>query len=393
MGDPGASSLVVARLVALYLLSVLAVASADLAWGPPRPLRVAADAVLPGLALVLGSFLTEALSAVGSAGVRRRIRVFALVLVPLPTLLASLVAWGVPAVGADVTSHLVVLQIAVLLLAEALDLELLALWGALVLAIVASAGGGLPGPVALTGLLAFAGVFFALDHAAARLVLWPGTPAPPLGVVLGDTLRLVAPPVVLLGAAFVAFPLSPAPSAAPLAARGPFVSSAPDVHRAYVWLVLLALGGTGALILVFRWLRGRERGDRPLVELAESHVEAEEALEPPAPFDPRYAAARGRVIRAYLRFLGQARAVGFRIGPSLTPREIEGRVRRPKAALDHLTGLFMDARYGPDEPAPDTVHEAEAASRAVCAGLLHRRRAARRAARSAAARRGRRSAS
>jgi hypothetical protein len=377
MSDPGASSLAVARLVALYLLSLLAVASADLAWGPPNPLRIAADAVLPGLALVLGSFLTEALSAVGSAGVRRRVRVFALVLLPLPTLLASLVAWGVPAVGADVTSHLAVFQIAVLLLAEALDLEPLVLWGALMLAIVAAAGGGLPGPVALTSLLALAGVFFALDHALTRLVLWPGTPAPPLGVVLGDALRLVALPVVLLGGAFAALPLSPAPTVGVLVTRGPLANSAPEVHRAYVWLVLLALGGTGALILVFRWLRGRERGARPLVEMAVSHVESEEVLEPPAGSGPRYAAARGRVIRAYLRFLGQAREAGFRIEPSLTPREIEGRVRRPKVPLDLLTGLFMDARYGPDEPGPDTVREAEAASRAVCAGLLQLHRAAR----------------
>jgi hypothetical protein len=320
MGGPTAS-LATARLVALYLLSTLTVSSADLAWGPPRPARIAADALLPGLALVLGRLFTEALSAVGSAGVRRRVRAFALVLVPLPSLLASIVPWSAPALGVEAASSLAVLQVAVLLLAEALALEPLALWCAFVLLVAA-------------------------------LALLP----------------------------------SSSPVAGPHGARGPFVTTAPDVHRAYLWLVLLALAGTGTLIAIFRWLRGRGHDAPPLVELAESHVEAEEVLEPPTLADPPYAPARGRVIRAYLRFLGRARESGLHLEPCLTPREIESRVRRPEEPLDLLTALFMDARYGPDEPGPETVREAEAASRAVCSGLLHRRRADRRAARRATVR-------
>jgi hypothetical protein len=106
------------------------------------------------------------------------------------------------------------------------------------------------------------------------------------------------------------------------------------------------------------------------VELAESHVEAEEALEPDSFDDARYAPARGRVIRAYLRFLSRAREAGFRLEPHLTPREIQDRVRRPEDPIERLTGLFMDARYGPDEPGAETVRSAEAASRTVCS-LLH----------------------
>jgi Domain of unknown function (DUF4129) len=377
MDDTASSSLDAARLVALYLLSFLASSSADLAWRPPRPSRLAAWVLLPGLAVVIGRFLTEALSAVGSAGVRRRARLLALVAVPLPTVLAAMVAWGFPALGPAVASALGLLQVAGLLVAEALGLELLVLWGGFLLAIVAAAGGGLLGTLALAVLLVLAAVFFALDHAVTRLTVWPGSPAPPLGRVVGDALRLVAPSVVLLGVALFVLPSSPSVTGRPLARTAPLPlpapGSAPDLHRAYSWLTLLALAGVVTLVLVFRWLRGRGKGARPLVEMAVSHVEAEEILEARAPGDPRYAAARGRVIRAYLRFLGRAREAGFRLDLSLTPREIEGRVRRPEAPLDLLTGLFMDARYGPDEPGPEGVRQAEAASRAVCAGLPRRR--------------------
>jgi hypothetical protein len=375
MDDTASSSLDAARLVALYLLSFLTVASADLAWHPPRLPRLAAGVLLPGLAVVFGRFLTEALSAVGSAGVRRRARLLALVAVPLPTVLAAMVAWGFPALGPAVASALGLLQVAVLVVAEALGLELLVLWGGFVLAIVAAAGGSLPGALALAALLVLAAIFFALDHAVTRLTVWPGSPAPPLGRVVGDALRLVAPPVVLLGVALAVLPSSPSVTGRALAGQGPLPLPvpAPDLHRVYPWLMLLALAGAGTLVLVFRWLRGRGKGARPLVEMAVSHVEAEEILEAGAPGDPRYAAARGRVIRAYLRFLGRARDAGFRLELSLTPREIEGRVRRPGAPLDLLTGLFMDARYGPDEPGPERVRQAEAASRAVCSGLPRRR--------------------
>jgi hypothetical protein len=377
MGGRNTASLEAARLVTLYLVSFLAGASADLAWRLPSPPRLAAYLVLPGLVLVAGRFLTEALSALGSSGVRRRARLLVLVLVPLPTLLAAMVAWGFPALGGDVASALALLQGAFLLLAEALGLELLVLWGAFVLAIVATAGGGLLGAVALTALLVLAAVFFALDHAVTRLAVWPGAPAPSLGLVLGEALRLVAGPAVLLGVALAALPSSMSGESKPLLGRGALSVSTPEVRHAYVWLILLAFAGMGSLVLVFQWLRGRRTGARPLVERAVTHVEAEEALDP-APADPGYAAPRGRVIRAYLRFLGRAREAGFRLEASLTPREIESRVRQPAAPLDVLTSLFMDARYGPDEPGPESVREAEGASRAVCSSLRRRRAAGRR---------------
>ena len=151
---------------------------------------------------------------------------------------------------------------------------------------------------------------------------------------------------------------------------------APEVRRAYEWLTLVALAGGASVMLLVRWLRGGEGERPPLVEPAESRVEAEEALEPDAFEDARYAPARGRVIRAYLRFLTRAREAGFRLEPHLTPREIQDRVRKgPEDLIDRLTGLFMDARYGPDEPGADAVRSAEAASTAACARLRVRPRA------------------
>jgi len=193
----------------------------------------------------------------------------------------------------------------------------------------------------------------------------------------GDTVRLVGLPVGLMLIALalvVTLPGDSSPDAS-TAARGGIDVSAPEVEQAYQWLILLALVGASSLTLAFRLLTGRGEDARPLIEMEETHVEAEEVLEVPELDDPRYAAARGRVIRAYVRFLTRARRRGLRLEPFLTPKEIERRVRRPEGPLEVLTGLFMDARYGPDEPGEETVRRAGEASRAVIDSLRRRRRA------------------
>lgn len=369
-----------ARRVSLYLVSLVAAASADLAWRPPSPLRVLVQATVLALAVLLGGPLAEALSSVGGAGARRRARLVVFLLVPLPSLFALLTIWAAPRLAGEAAVVLVALQVGILLLADTLKLELLALANALVFVLGAAAGGGLPAAVALSGFLVLTGVFLALDHTARRLSLWPNLAPPPLGLVLKDAVRLLAAPVLLLVLA-----LSVLPEQAPAAAEegvGWLSASAAqraEARRAYVWLVLVALAGAGVTMLSLRWFRGRGRDAPPLVEMAESHVEAEEVIEPPAFDDARYAPARGRVIRAYLRFLARAREAGFRLGTHLTPREIESRVRRPEGPLGFLTMLFMDARYGPDEPVAADVDRAEAASRAVCSSLRVLPRTARRA--------------
>jgi hypothetical protein len=366
----GTERLAAARLLALYLLSLVAMAGADLAWRPPSLGRLVAYAVAAGLALLLGGMLSGASSAFAAGGTRRRARVIALCCLPVPGCFGLLAALAAPALAAKAVAGLALLQLAVLLTAEALSLELVALWGALVLTILAAAGGGLPAVASLPGFVLLVGLFFSLDHVTRRLHAWPGAPAPEPGRVLRDALRALALPVLLLGAALV---FLPPPSLEGVAGgRGP--AFAGEVQRAYRWLVLLAVAGGGATLVLMRWLRGGGGDESPtLVELPESHVLAEEILEPPAPDDPRYAPARGRVIRAYLRFLARAGEAGLRLERHLTPREIQDRVRRPEDPLRALTGLFMDARYGPVEPAPETVLRAEAASRDVCSSLRARR--------------------
>jgi hypothetical protein len=229
--------------------------------------------------------------------------------------------------------------------------------------------------VSLPGFVLLASIFFSFDYVTRRLLAWPSVPAPALGRVLTSALRALAVPVLLLATALAFLP--------PLSLEGLAGGSGPafagEVQRAYRWLALLAVLGGGATLVVMRWLRGGGGDESPaLVELPESHVLAEEILEPPAPHDPRYAPARGRVIRAYLRFLAHAGEAGLRLERTLTPREIQDRVHQPQDPLRALTGLFMDARYGPDEPAPEAVLRAEAASRDVCSSLRARPRASRR---------------
>ncbi len=373
MDARGVARLTAARLAALYLVSLLAAAGADLAGNPPELRRLAGRALGLGLAVALGGLLPDASSAVGAASLRAKARLAAFLFLPLPGLVALAVAVAAPRLAGQAASALALLQVAVLLVAETLGVAVLAIWGAFVLTLLAALGGGIPALVGLTGFLVLAAVFFALDHVLRRVAAWPGTRAPAVRVVLADALLAAAVPAALLA---VAVALLPAPSRITLAESGTPVL-APEVRRAYEWLALVALAGGASVIVLVRWLRGGDGDAPPLVEPAESHVEAEEALEPDSFEDARYAPARGRVIRAYLRFLSRAREAGFRLEPHLTPREIQDRIGRREHLIDALTGLFMDARYGPDEPGAEAVRSAEAASAAACARLRVRPRARR----------------
>jgi hypothetical protein len=146
-----------------------------------------------------------------------------------------------------------------------------------------------------------------------------------------------------------------------------------QVRRAYLWLFLLALGGGAAVLALARLFRGSESG-AVLLEDLEVQVEAEELVEAPPLDESRYGAARGRVIRAYLTFLSRARDAGHEIAAHLTPGEIQLRVGQPEGPLAELTGVFLDARYGPDEPSNEAVRLAERSTQALSAFLARRPR-------------------
>jgi hypothetical protein len=360
-----------ARQATLYLLSLASIAGAEIAWRQAGPLRVAALAGLVAGAMLLGAVLADALSGTIAAGVRRQARLVLYGLVPIVGLLSLATGLAGATLAARGAEVLGLLLLATLLLGEPLRLELLAVWGTLLLTLLAALGGGPPALIGLPAWLALAGLFFAFDHAARTLAAWPAARPPRTSRLALDAARVLALPLLLLSAGLIALP--GARRAAPSLERES-AAVLPEIRRSYEWLLIVALAGGGGVAFVFRWLRGDEKEGAPLVEMAESRVEAEEALEPLVFEDARYAAGRGRIIKAYVRFLEKARAAGLRLEPSLTAREIEGRVRRPEAPLGALTDIFTAARYGPDEPSAAAVHDAESASQILVRALAPRAR-------------------
>ena len=105
----------------------------------------------------------------------------------------------------------------------------------------------------------------------------------------------------------------------------------------------------------------------PPSEAVEAEREDEAALpEPHAASRPLPTGARGRVIRAYLRFLGGVAGRRLRRRADQTPLEIAAELREPQTPLGTLTSLFMSARWGPREPSDADARAAEAA----CASVL-----------------------
>lgn len=365
------ASLRAARQLSLYLLSLLAVASAEIAWLGARPLRLLAHAAALGFTLLLGDFLADALSGLGAAGWRKRARLVALVSFGWLGFLAVMAAIADPLLAARAAEACALLQAAALLLAEVLGLHLAVLGTALILVILAGLAGGAPAAVAVTGFLVTVSFFLAFDHTLRRLQSRPTTPE---GRLLRATARgaarMVAPVALVLTLVFVAAPPTRSASSG-IGVAGPVAVE--QVRRAYLWLFLLAVGGGGAVLALARLFRGAESG-AVLLEDLETQVESEELLEAPRLDESRYGAARGRVIRAYLTFLSRARDAGYEIAAHLTPGEIQLRVRQPEAPLAELTGVFLDARYGPDEPSNEAVRIAERSTHALSAFLARRPR-------------------
>jgi uncharacterized protein DUF4129 len=361
------ASLLAAQKLALYLLSLLAVASAEIGWRRPDPLTLLGHAAGLAFMMLLGGLLADLLSGVMTAGWRRRARLLVLgayVFLGFVALVAGAADARLAGRGVEACA---LLQWAALLLAEVLNLHLAALGNALVLVILAALAGGAPAAVSVTSFLAAAGFFLAFDHAARRLQARPALRVDLLRPVAIDAARIVLP---LVAALAVAFAIAPPTSSVRFGTARPALAPE-DARRAYEWLFILGLGGGGAVLGLARLFRGAGESAPLLAEDVETHVESEELLEPPSLDDTRYGAARGRIVRAYLRVLSQAKAVGHDLAAHLTPREIEARVGKPAGPLGELTALFLDARYGPDEPTGEAVDAAERAARTV-AGVLAR---------------------
>jgi hypothetical protein len=367
------ADLVLARNLALYLLSFFALASAEIAWRGASPLLLFLHAMALAAAFLLGQLLDEALSGVGAAAWRRRARLLALGGFALAGFVAVLGSLASPQFVIEAVEAYAFLQPLALLLAEFLALQLAALVGALVLVVLAAIAGGLSAEVAVTGFVALLAFFLAFDHSVLRLQGRPPASVRLFVPVARDAARTVGPVLGVLAAFLWLVPATPPAELLDLAS-GRRLPTRQETRRAYEWLALLGLAGAGLVFGLGRLFRGGGESRALLEESVETQVESEEMLEPPSLLDPRYGAARGRVIRAYLRVLARARAAGLEIAAQETPREIEARLRPRAPAMPLLTGIFMDARYGPDEPSPEDVREAEGASQELVRALPARRR-------------------
>ena len=193
--------------------------------------------------------------------------------------------------------------------------------------------------------------------------------------MLREASRLLAVPVVLLAATIAVLPSRPPEVVAQ--GRRPALTR-PEVQRVYLWLTLVVLVGTGGTALVFRWLRGRGDQAPPLVDAIETHVEAEEILEPESFESARYAPARGRVVRAYLRFLARAvlrRLQILRIEPADDDRRVQVAAEeqhRDQVAFRRQAGEAHEADRDRDVGQHDAALAQLDRTRMVVGAALHR---------------------
>jgi hypothetical protein len=361
--------LLAARSVALYALSLHAVASALLAWTQGDTGLLALCAAGLAAALVIG----ESTSGVFDASVERtsrlRLRITTgaayggLVVLALTAAVGS----GDPRLLRQVAILFTLLQAAFLLLVDLARTHVGPIANALVLVVLAALRGGAIAAVGVTGGLALLGLFLALDHAARVLQAYPGARGDLHGATLRRAAAALAPIILGLTLLFILFPPSPY-------ARVRFTVADPardeEVAAAYRRLIALALAGSALVFGLVRLLR-RDRGKgAPLEETLAVERGVEEALPEPAPLAPRgYRGRRGRIVRAYVGVLARAGEAGFRSRPSQTPRELATLLPAPSAPLSALTDLFVAARYGPDEPSEQQALAAEKAARTVSVGL------------------------
>lgn len=366
--EPGAdpaAPLLAARDVTLYLLSLLAVACARIAWLPIGAAALFSQALLLALAACFGKLLAEAAAGVWTSASRRRTRVLFLAGYGALACVALAAALGGGEIVAREAQAFGLLHSALLLLAPLVGLDEVVFANALLLVVLTSLRGGTPAAVSTTGFVGLAGFFLAFDHAARKLQEWPRARGRLFAPVVRDAGRLLLPVVGCLG---VFFSLAP-PTPYVRAAVGQGQEAPRASGEAYRWLALLALGGGSLIFVLGRLLRSRGGDEAPLLELVDSHQVLEEPLHPPPPDEGVYGTPQARVIRAYVRFLTRAREAGLKLPRHQTPREIEGRVREPGQPLALLTGLFMDARYGSSQPTAEDVRDAERAAHTLVVAL------------------------
>lgn len=359
--DP-AAAFALLRGLALYLLSVLTTIAALVAW----PLRSSLGtalllAAVSAVALVAGEAASAAAAEVQRTW-RARGRLLLAVAYAAMVAVAVLVGSAVPepAVLARLAVAFGAVQPALLLIAGAMADVRPALVNALALVALCALRGGPVAALASIAAFVLLATFLLGDNAARILGAYAARRGPPMDLVLREGLALVAPVAIALTLALAVVP--PRPWARVRWTSGP----AADLPRqAYVLLFFASLIGAGAVGLAAQFLRRRQRTPPPTEDLVDV-VAIEDELLPDAGSERRedIPGSRGAVVRAYVGFLRAAARAGRPRASAATALEYASSLGAV-TGLPQLTALFMDARYGPDDPAPPSVAAAQAAADAA----------------------------
>jgi hypothetical protein len=134
-------------------------------------------------------------------------------------------------------------------------------------------------------------------------------------------------------------------------------------RQVYALVFFASLIGAGAVGLAVQFLRRRrQRTPGPSEDVVDVVAVEDEVLPEAGPSRREVIpGSRGAVVRAYATFLAAAARLGRPRRGDATPAEYAASLGRV-AGLSRLTELFMDARYGPDEPPAPSVAAAEAAA-------------------------------
>jgi hypothetical protein len=207
-------------------------------------------------------------------------------------------------------------------------------------------------------------VFLLADNAARVLGAYGARRGPAAGTVLRQGAAIVAPSAVGLAAVLWLWPAQPW-----VAVQWTVGTSGELPSRVYGLLIAMGLLGAGAVGLAAQFLRRRRRTPPPTEDVIEPIGVEEEPL-PAAgePAEPAVTGRRARIVGAYVAFLRAAARIGRARRPDATPLEF-ARSLPTLAGLPRLTEIFMDARYGPDEPSEQSVAAAERAADDSVRGL------------------------
>lgn len=357
--DP-AAGFALLRALALYLTSVLTAMAALVAWPWAASLATALLVAPAAAGALVGGELAAPSVADAQRTWRARGRLLSAIgyaaMIAIAVFAAS--AAPEPAVFGREAVVFAALQPAFLLIAGAMADVRLALVNSLVLVALSSLRGGLVAALAAVAVFVLIALFLLADNAVRILGAYAARRGPTTEHVLREGLALIAPVTAVL--ALLLWIAPPQPWAGVRWTSGPPT----DVPRQVYALVFFAsLIGAGAVGLAVQFLRRRrQRTPGPSEDVMDVVAVEDEVLPEAGPSRREVIpGSRGAVVRAYATFLAAAARLGRPRRGDATPAEYAVSLGRV-AGLSRLTELFMDARYGPDEPPAPSVAAAEAAA-------------------------------